>query len=542
MAKTKAAKETSLPVIIALVFFVLTTIGLGVFCYVLYSDQEAKDQAVAKATADLKNARQGETEAKQIALIHRLFAGLAEGDDLKDLGEIKEGDKAFQELKRLNTLYKDKAPAMLKAAADRVAKDSKLDVATIALDEAPLWTTELDDRKLLKPPSPNTSLIDLAVRSQMLRHLALKQATDDRNAYLSTLKTLDETAKAYEAAKKDFTTKSVELPKTFKLHMDKLSAEAEARKQEYQKDVADARKSVDKLTTQLEGLNAEKRKMADDATRIKSDLNTALLKNQKDVDPLQFDQPQGRITNRLANNIVEIDLGTNARVLPGLTFTVLPSDFPEKGRQSRMKVFRAPDQRGRYQSVEQFVPKATIEVMEVLGPTLSRARITAEYDDIRERAMTGDLLYNSVWRKGHADHIALVGIFDTNGDGTDDIAAVVRDLTKMGIPVDAYYNLQTKKWVGQINERTRYLVDGYTPLGNANDPNREARTALLGAINTAREEAKAKGITVVNFRDFFGKIGYRVQQDVPEERINQAAARYLGGLGVVDTPPPSSSN
>ena len=63
-------------------------------------------------------------------------------------------------------------------------------------------------------------------------------------------------------------------------------------------------------------------------------------------DAFQFDEPQGKIRNRLAEGIVEIDIGSAASVKPGLTFTVLPSDFPEKGRQSRMRVFRIPDERG----------------------------------------------------------------------------------------------------------------------------------------------------------------------------------------------------
>ena len=76
--------------------------------------------------------------------------------------------------------------------------------------------------------------------------------------------------------------------------------------------------------------------------------------------------------------------------------------------------------------------KGTIEVIEVLVPTLSRARITSEGDYIRDGISEGDLLYNAVWRKGVADRIALAGIFDTNGDGTDDIVKVVRDLKRNG--------------------------------------------------------------------------------------------------------------
>ena len=138
-------------------------------------------------------------------------------------------------------------------------------------------------------------------------------------------------------------------------------------------------------------------------------------------------------------------------------------------------------------------------------------------------------------RKGTADHIALVGIFDTNGDGTDDLEAVVRDLTRMGIPVDAYYDLRKRAWVGRITEQTRYVVQGAIPLVAPADPNQKAKSELVTGINQALADSRQKGLSVVDFRDFFPRMGYKVRVDVGEDKINQAAARYLGG--VTATPP-----
>ena len=214
------------------------------------------------------------------------------------------------------------------------------------------------------------------------------------------------------------------------------------------------------------------------------------------------------------------------------------SSTKERSPRSRDRwMIRLPDERGNYKSYPRFVPKADIEVIEVLGPNLSRARIVAgtEADPIRERVMPGDLLYNAVWRKGTADHIALVGIFDTNGDGTDDLAAVVRDLTRMGIPVDAYYDLRKRAWVGRITEQTRYVVQGAIPLVAPADPNQKAKSELVTGINQALADSRQKGLSVVDFRDFFPRMGYKVRVDVGEDKINQAAARYLGG--VTATPP-----
>src|SRR5437773_692394 len=124
MAKTRQAKETSLPVIIALVFFIVTTIGLGVFVYVLYSDQEAKDAEVVKAKKEVTDMRSAVKDAELIARIHRIFAGLEEGaGDQSDLvivqNEVKEGTKPYQELQKLNAAAKKRGPELAAATATK---------------------------------------------------------------------------------------------------------------------------------------------------------------------------------------------------------------------------------------------------------------------------------------------------------------------------------------------------------------------------------------------------------------------------------------
>ena len=244
---------------------------------------------------------------------------------------------------------------------------------------------------------------------------------------------------------------------------------------------------------------------------------------------------------KLPEGVVELNIGSAAGVKPGLTFTVLPRDFPEKGRQSRMRILRVPDGSGGFKSVESFVPKGSLEIYEVAGPNLWLARIHpgSELDSIRDGVTVGDLIYNSAWRKGVADHIALVGIFDINGDGTDDIESVVRELTKMGIPVDAYYDMKKRAWVGQVTERTRYIVEGYLPINTATEPNRDEKTKLLDAIGKAIMEGRQKGVESVNFRDFFARMGYKFRLDVTDDKINQATAPYLSNVGgdPLATPP-----
>ncbi|MBN9520059.1 hypothetical protein J0H58_16285 [bacterium] len=544
----KAAKETSLPVVVSLVFFVLTTIGLGVFVYVLYSDQEAKDTEVTKAKDEVKGLRAAAKEAELIARATRVFAGIADADDLSAVTqEVKEGDKVHQEIKKLAESLKKKMPELSKATADRFNavvktyaegtgndKDKLLDPAKVTAADFAVWDGDVEGGQLKAPASGRTAL-EIAAKAANYRNLAFSQAAADRAAYDAALTQLDAASKAYKDASTAFAAKTDSLPKDFKAKMDALEAALNTKTKSYTDDVDRYRGDIDKMTTQIEELTAKKRAV-DTAIEGLKENQKVLLDKVKPADPLQYDAPQGRIIRRLPNNVVEIDLGSSSLVNPGLTFTVLPMDFPEKGRASRLREFRVPDERGIMKAKVEFVPKATIEVIEVLAPGLSRARITGEHDPISEAVLAGDLLYNSAWRRGVGEHIALIGVFDTNGDGTDDVEAVVRDLTRMGINVDAVFDLRTQAWRGRLTERTRYLVEGYTIPVSANDPHQGAKATLISKMGTAREEARSKAIQIVNFRDFFGRTGYRVNPNVSDRQISQAVARYFAAVGADPMP------
>ncbi|MBX9623460.1 MAG: hypothetical protein K2X82_06570 [Gemmataceae bacterium] len=523
MAKSSASnatgpKEPSQPLVISLVFFVLLSIGLGVFCYVLYSDQKAKDEAVAKAAGEVKNLRAEAKDNELIAKAQRVFLGTAEPADRETvLAEVKEGDKPYQEIQKMN--------AAAKAAAGAAGKggDPKA-------DDFAVWTVGGGP---LAPPA--TSLIELAAKARVARDLAVKERDAERAGYDAAREVMAKAAAAYQKAEKLFESSGNKLTGDFKDKMKQIEDLADKRALEYTASVKVARDESQKHQEDL----AEQKTKLDRAALNNKDLQAnvkALQSKSTPPDDFEFDQPQGKITRRLPANEVEIDLGSNDRVTRGLVFTVLPSDFPTQGRQSRMREHREPDQRGNYRSVTRFTPKGTLEVVEVLGPNLSRARLTGEADRIRDAVLAGDLLYNAVWRKGQADHVALMGIFDLNGDGSDDTARLVKDLEGMGVTVDAVYDLRALKWKGQLTNQTRYLVEGATPTNTPNDPNRDPKTRMIGAMTAARDEARAKAIPVVKHVDFFGRMGYPVTPNVSAERVNQAAARFLTSVGAVEAP------
>jgi hypothetical protein len=538
MAKSKQKKDSTMPLVVALVFFVLATIAFGVMWYTTNDQMAQKDEAVKAAEKKVTDLRTQAREAELVARVYRAYVGTADAEDLKSIGsEIKEGDatsaKAVAALKDLNDKVAAKEAAIVRERAGDKGADDKKGPDDMAAAAAPsklaYWKPEFDGTsKTLKLPDTTGGLIALAVAAAGERDVAdtarkttVANYEPARAAAKDKAATFDAERTKYEKAAATVATQ----------YLDKVSeprAAADAQRKSFDKSVVDHRTEIKKLKEDLENLDLAKRRVEDQLKQALSNNTVLQERNTAKQDLFQYDEPQGRITRRVNDDVVEIDLGWVARVRPGLTFSVLPRDFPEKGRQSRIQVVRIPDEKGNFRPVQRFVPKANLEVIEVLGPNSSRARISDE-DMIRDKVLPGDLLYNSVWRKGQADHVALVGIFDVNGDGSDDIETVVKDLTKMGVPVDAIFDLRTQKWVGRINEQTRYVVQGAFPTNTGNDPHREAKNKLLGALGEAMGEARAKGVPVTNYRDFFPRMGYRVKQDVSEDKVNQAAAKYLGG-------------
>jgi hypothetical protein len=518
MAK-KPAKETNVPLICALVFFVLTTIAFGVMWYMQYSEQQAKDEAVKKAGDKEKAATTEANDAKNELRIVRILLGIPEEKDIETVASETSG--------------KAKIDAKVKQINDAIAKSVGVEDPSKLPDRLKLWT--MDDKGSAGQP-PSKGYLAILGEEVNARNSANEKAEKAVKEYHLEVEKYKAAESAIEEIKKSFQQVAADLPKKFEADLKAATDKFDSRTKDFTTRESAFREENTNLTTEKQKLEREKER----ATRIIGDLNTQLTKLALDSlrkqDKFQYDEPQGKVLRRLSDGVVEINLGSDVLVRQGLTFTVLPNDYPEKGRQSRMRIYRIPDGKGEYKPVERFVEKATIEVMEILGPKLSRCRITNEAEPLRDAVGPGDLLYNAVWRKGTADHIALIGVFDVNGDGSDDISSVIRDFQKMGVPVDAFFNLKTRQWVGQIDPQTRFIIQGYYPITtSAHDPKKDEKSKLIEAMNEAVKGAQLKGgAQLVNFRDFFPRMGYRVKLDVTPDKINQAAAPYLLGASSAD--------
>lgn len=523
MAK-KAKKESGLPVVIALVFFVLLSVGLGVFCYVLYSDQEGKDAEVAKVQKELTTERKTAKIEQNKAKLYRIVLGIEEPDERNALtGEAKPGDEYATELRKINDRIDDRLK-QVKAA----------DGAVLTNKDVLNWN--LDGEGKLSITGPSKYIFDVTAKALSERELSKVESTAKFEEYKTSVDNLKAKSDAFDAAIATLSATTTKLANDMKAKLDSLQAQADKNGKDYKKDVADFLTKVNTAQDEITRAKAEAKQLGDVVTTLKVDL--AAREEQKKKGEQFFDEPLGKILRRLPDDTVEIDIGSNDKAKAGLTFSVLPADFPVKGYQSRVKTFRVADERGVFRDAPRFVEKANIEIIEVLGPTSSKARIVSESDSIRDRLMVGDLLYNVAWRRGYVDHVALFGIFDVNGDGSDDIKNIVKDFDRMGIPVDAYFDLNEKKWIGELTSKTRYVIEGYMPNTSANDPYLKEKTDLTGLLSEARVSAKNKGLNVISFRDMFPRMGYRVRLDVTDDKVNQATSPYLKSIGAPVAPAP----
>src|SRR5262249_11738365 len=161
--------------------------------------------------------------------------------------------------------------------------------------------------------------------------------------YSSAIATIKKAVEDYEKATKDFSELSKALPADFDKKLKQEIKNYEAKTETYRTDSAKAQTDLSQLSDEKAKIQRERDRYKDapEEAKRQRDIDQAKVREKQDV--FVYDEPQGKILRRLPDGIVEINLGSNALVRQGLTFTVLPHDFPEKGRQSRMFRLRQPN-------------------------------------------------------------------------------------------------------------------------------------------------------------------------------------------------------
>ncbi len=486
LKKSKRSKDTGSPNIVLVLFlimFVISNIILGLWLYFSY---EEKNRALGDAVASRK-----EKQAAQAAL--KVYQTVAD-DFSQVLGRKLTGD----EIKDLDVERKQ----MLAANSTYGKGEKNIDTyrKQMEANRTELGFTETSGEYNTTYDAKYKEEAEKAEKSQA----ALKKAQAD-------LASLQAQFKELQAAQ------------------DKFFADASARfDKENRVVLGDARKQTDEMTKLIQ-VNAALNQQIDEqnqkwqkiekAYKIKiKDQELALeAKTQDRPDAVKgvdrephallldislgkplWDDPVGTITRvDGGNKEVTINIGSAKGVRPDLTFAVFaPSKYIASRAEKQMK--------------------GSIEVIRVLGPHTSLARITAEFNP--DFAMhEGDLLFNMFW----GTHVAVTGYPSITGIPSDSPSEQQRQvndflylLSRQGIIVDAYLDLTDGQVKGAMTPNTRFLIRGDDLRIDAKElenkePCAERALAVNNGVVTMRKDAIDKGIFVISARNFATAIGYR---------------------------------
>jgi hypothetical protein len=188
-------------------------------------------------------------------------------------------------------------------------------------------------------------------------------------------------------------------------------------------------------------------------------------------------------------------------------------------------------------------PKAEGEIVEVVGANMSRLKLTRVARPDAERlnlnpenkdywiaderqfvraynpVVKGDLCYNAVWKPFERTRVALVGEFDLDGDGADDIQALMTMLRNQGAQIDLYLDkangFQPR---GKLDYTTDMVVVGGIPMltarGASEAPIANKGTELLRNAEAVQREAMQKGIEIVTLPRFLSRLGYNTPRSL----------------------------
>lgn len=398
MAKAPSG-ETKTPVVVALVFFVLTTLALGVLTYMAYSQMAQMEDDRKKAESDKQAAQDLQTAAEEKLLLYKVAMGVESEEDRTNLQNMRKTDEVRKEYNTLMTELRNRVSGAVQAEARKfvgVPGDA------FAMQANEVFDWQWPDSGNLAP-TPAASLIDRTVAMYAAQQLGQRQVVSEKRELESARASTQKLGEAYQAAKNEYESKLKDIPNQIAALAKKYEGQAAATRDSFASEIKqyiDAKRS---FTDEMSQKDLAIRQIEEDLARRTRRVQDLEAQIEADEDPFEFDRPHGQIVRRIRDNLVEINLGSRDNVKPGLKFAVQPSDTPERGMDSRKRNVRNRD--GKLEV--QIVPKGKIEVIQVLGPNLSQARILQgqETDPIRDPILGGDLLYNSVWRKIGRAHV-----------------------------------------------------------------------------------------------------------------------------------------
>jgi hypothetical protein len=464
--RSQSQAESKRGLIITLVFFILATLGLGVSTYMGFADQDKLEKAAKEAQSKEKTFKDDREYYKKQAALFRGYMGMTEGmEDAGDLG-------SYQKELKSGSLGKN-----LKDNANVTKLVNDLDAKYGWNGNQPKESLEGSIKKLQEEYENTQKRLATTVKER-------EKARDDKANLEKELQT----------AQADYKKKIDQLAKTYTDDSQKSRDDLAKFRSDYEKESAaraedNKRGEEDKktLAAQMKKKDEDIRTLKDRVKDRESRLASLESRSQQAAQNLRTDWKIVAMDPRGTSPY--INLGSADRVHTQLTFNV--HGIAANGQVDPK-------------------PKATLEVINVVGPHLSQTRITSVVNRNRDPVLKGDVIANSSWDPNLKKHVAIVGIIDLAGDGRDNLFEFIRNLERQNIVVDAYLNPRDNSIKGQITFRTDYLIVGEPRVSAIGSKVGDAEKQFQVAQKQMQDDAKKYGAQVVSLAHYLGLIGYHV--------------------------------
>ncbi len=501
MARKRASDgDSSNPnkvLVVFLVLFILTTLGLGFWVYSIFGERRKYSDERAEAAAKEKVAKELETVWKFQALEARAMLGDDKSPEHGEWSQLREAfladDARFKDMPGKDLFKKwittVQGELGWNGAGKTYAKDYRK-----ARDE---WKRDADKYR----SDGFAQLVQRKAEEEKNRSMAATQAADRKQDMAEIRKKMAEGLQL-TLGDREKMEKEIELNKQYREDYQNILAEKEKEKRVFEAKI----KNLEAQVAVLGGTGTkDPGKKGSAVGEVQAH---ALLLDISKGRPL-WDRPRGKIIRiDERERRVYLDKGAEDGVTVGLSFNVF-SAGPENRAEGPFK--------------------GTVEVMRV-EPRTSVARITSLYDVqgneislndpspnklLREGGNAlkeGDLLFNLAW----GAHVAIAGVVDWNGHGVQAAAAQMEDLEEFarvlrsqGIIVDAFVDLRDGQVRGAFTSRTAYLVRGYNVPGGGKGEEADRAKAVNDAIDTLKRAAVDRGLFLISPDNLVNVIGFR---------------------------------
>jgi hypothetical protein len=513
MATKKPEGGSNLGLIITLVFFVLTTVILGVTTYLGYSEQDKFVSEAKKAKDETKKAEAERDWNRFKANLFRQMMGKPAPKTKDPMSDPATIARNMDQLRKGNCpLSKSMDDEKEVQAFVTEQLDPKTWEAGVETPKHTYETKLAEKVREIDTLKAQVKAKEVALAAEKLRaDTAIKDSQDRKNVFDKQL------AVQKKKADDDQEAKTREIDRLQK----KLDADNES-KQAVVKSVAALSETIKKLQAENAKLSStitadrrEKDKQQALFEEVKSELDalkqlTGKDLNDKDMEDRRLEEDARKElrawdVKRHPWRIVDLDrtgklpyinLGSADGLQPQVTFNI-----HDLGTDGRLKE----------------LPKGKLEVVRIVGPHLALARITTQATKAeREKnpIVKGDYLFNHQWSPFAKKRVFLAGLADMNGTGTDSTREFRQFLKRQGVNLVGEISTSDEKGlpkvIGEVNTKVDYFILGEA-LDDVEHPrrkDREFREEFIKLQKAQRDKARNLGIPVMTLRKYLQMVGY----------------------------------